>query len=68
MFNRKEIRLESLQRQLEFFESLENRHLVWASDLDDVEIKNMHFAVIELLEEMKTKYAVLLRAYNNKTE
>ena len=67
MFNRKEIRLESLHRQLEFFESLEHRHLPWASDLDDAEIREMHFSIIDLLTEMTTKYEDLLRAYHKKT-
>ena len=67
MFNRREIKIESLERQLEFFEALESRHLAWAGDMNDPEIKEMHFEVIELIKQTKDIYTLLLGAYYKDT-
>jgi hypothetical protein len=57
-----DVKLESLQTQLDHLNLLRLRHLQWMSSADDPEIEAMHSDIAERLEEITAQYKGLLDA------
>jgi hypothetical protein len=51
---------ESLQTQYEFLNLVRLRHLQWANDTDDPQIKHLHLEIAELIENITDQYSRLL--------
>jgi hypothetical protein len=60
---RKETKIESLIVQLDFFDALRNRHILWANDTIDPEIIRAHLEIVDLIIQTRTKYKRLLDMY-----
>jgi hypothetical protein len=61
---RQEIKIENLKTQLDLLESLQIRHEVWADQLADPEIDNIHLEIISLVKQTKQKILSLLEKYD----
>lgn len=57
-----DVKLESLQTQLEHLNLLRLRHLHWMSSADDAETKEMHARIVEQIKEITSQYKGLLVA------
>lgn len=64
---REEIKMNSLLAQLDFFNALQNRHRIWAADVDNPEIAQMHLEIVDLIAEARDKYNRLLDLYQQHT-
>ncbi len=65
---RREVKLESLQVQLDFMDALRSRHLGWVNDTDDAEIVRLHIEIIALLQQLQDHYRRLLALYHKAHE
>jgi hypothetical protein len=63
MNTRTEIKLNSIQNQLELLELLHRRHSAWGRENVDLEILQAHHEIIDLLEQTMNKYVTLLKLY-----
>lgn len=61
---RQELKIESIQAHLGFLVALESRHRIWVDGTNDAEIERVHLEIIELIQQTRTKYAILLEKYN----
>jgi hypothetical protein len=68
MFSRKEIRLESLQAQVNHLSFVRARHETWATEMHNPEIRLLHSQVVDLLEQTLDRCNRLLDEYNKPTE
>lgn len=55
--------MESLLAQLDFLSALQNRHQLWANDVDNLEIAQLHREVIDSVERIRNQYNRLLDLY-----
>ncbi|HET6597650.1 MAG TPA: hypothetical protein VFG81_18645 [Anaerolineales bacterium] len=62
-----EAKLDSLQRQLEFLEMLQRRHVQWASATDNIDIKSKHLNIADALRNVTDEYEEILAAYGKGT-
>lgn len=58
------IKLDSLAAQLNLFEALQASHEVGAANTDNSETEHLHREIIELIDRLREKYAILLDNYN----
>ncbi len=65
MFKRKreEIKMTSLLTQLDFFNALKDRHRLWANDVDNPQIAQLHLEIIDLIVKIKDTYNRLIDLY-----
>jgi hypothetical protein len=57
--NPKDEKIESLEAQSEFLNTLRLRHLHWLSSAEDPEIEHVHEEIAELIEEIGDQYSRL---------
>ncbi|MGE5777481.1 MAG: hypothetical protein ACM33V_14755 [Chloroflexota bacterium] len=57
-----DVKLESLQTQLEHLNLLRLRHLHWMNSADDSQTKAMHSRIVEQIREISDQYKGLLTA------
>ena len=55
--------LDNLATQLKLFEVLRDAHDALAAQTNDPEIQCLHDAIIDLLEQVREKYTILLDTY-----
>ena len=67
MDNRKrhEIKLNSLAAHIEYLDAVAERHRMWANDVPDHEIENLHLEIIGLIRQTREKYIALLDKYDH---
>ena len=65
MFRRKraEIKMQSLMAQLDFFGALQERHRLWANDVEKPEMAQVHREIIDSVAKIKNQYNRLLDLY-----
>ena len=59
-----EIQMDSLVAQLNLFEAIQASHEIWASKINDPEIEHVHQEIIELMDQLREKYTILLDKQN----
>jgi len=67
MFDRRRFKIESLKRQIEYLETLQERHFTWVSDADADETKRRHLEIAGMLSEVRKHYSALLDLYSKQT-
>ena len=60
--------LDGLQRQLEYLELLQQRHLGWAAGTDTVDAKSKHLKILDSLRTMIDEYESLISIYSQEIE
>jgi hypothetical protein len=63
--NKKPIKIERLQRQLDFFDTLRSSHRLWLEETDNPEIARAHSEIISLILQITDKYKGLLDMCKN---
>lgn len=52
----RETRMDSLRQQKKFLLALHGHHLIWAKDVDNAELADMHTEIATLIQEILQKY------------
>ena len=65
MYNKLNLRRDSIENQIELLEILRMRHLNWVSEIQNTEMAQLHTEVIDLLEQALRKYSALLDLYRD---
>ncbi len=60
-----DVKIESLETQLDYLNLLRLRHLHWMTSADDPEVKEFHSKIAKRLEEITGSYASLLGALHS---
>ena len=63
MLDPQQTKIDSLQRQMEYLEMLQRRHVQWASGTDNIDIKSMHLNIVDALRKVTDEYEDLLDFY-----
>lgn len=63
MFNRKEMRIASLERQMEILETIRNRHLNLLGEIQNPDVKELHMEIINTIDHAVQEYQSLLETY-----
>ncbi len=64
MSNRTEIKMNSIENQLELLELVQSRHSIWIREDLNPEILKTHREIIYLIEQTMNKYEALLQLYS----
>jgi hypothetical protein len=68
MLDPHQMKVKSLQRQLEFLEMLQQRHLNWASGTDHIDAKSKHLDILDTLRTLVDQYEAILMIYSKEIE
>ena len=63
MLDPQQAKIDSLQRQLEYLEMLQRRHVQWASGVENIDLKSKHLNIVDTLRKVTDEYEDLLDFY-----
>lgn len=68
MLDPNQMKIDSLQNQLDFLEALYNRHIHWAKDTGNIDVKSKHLNIADTLHQLTDEYEFLLKFYDQNRE